>query len=337
MVDIQINGGNQYEYRVLEDVGLSYKKTEIEECLKLRYENTSSSCIVRVDYLYCLISRKLEIIVCKIHVIHNTQYVILSDLLQLLSHVECYLNLCIKRLLIEEHKVRLKLDDLSTKKLRTKNTVKTSERLRLSKDLQKLVHDDLEGLRAMREATFCTLDSIITDRANTWDTGATLTFLAHRIQNTFPSSACCVTNGNHQQFVYNNIQYTSDLSVTMDDCHRFLQENECLNVIIQKNNVLRRYQRNLKHKIESDEVVCSDDDVKDMGILYFDNLDDKGNKNGLNAQKRLNLTDEFKTLQKKLNGTIDDMNKHCSTLQQLLQLKNRMGKRLVEIVKFHWK
>ena len=79
-------------------------------------------------------------IVYEIHIIHSKQYLLLTELSNLLSNLDSYLNTCTKRLLIEERKVRDKLDELSTKKLRTKNTVKTSEQLSLSKDLQKVVH-----------------------------------------------------------------------------------------------------------------------------------------------------------------------------------------------------
>ena len=128
------------KYQVLDDVGLSFKKQEIVDCLKLRFKNTEPKCILTVDCLFYIISTKLEIIVYQIHVIHSKQYVLLSELLNLLSNLENYLSICTKRLLIEEDKVRVKLDELSTKKLRTKNTVKTSEQLSLSKDLQKVVH-----------------------------------------------------------------------------------------------------------------------------------------------------------------------------------------------------
>lgn len=128
------------KYQVLDDVGLSHKKTEIEQYLKLRFKNTDSKCILTVDCLFYIISSKLEIIVYNIHIIHSKQYLLLTNLLTLLSNLESYLNLCTKRLLIEENKVREKLDDLSTKKLRTKNTEKISEQLSLSKDLQKVVH-----------------------------------------------------------------------------------------------------------------------------------------------------------------------------------------------------
>ena len=125
---------------MLDDVGLSDHKMEIEQCLKLRYKKTSSECILSVDWSYCIVSTKLEIVVHRIHEIHHKQYRILKELLHLLSTLELYLNDCTQRLLIEENKVRRKLDDLSTKKLRTKNTVKTSEQLSLPQDLQKVVH-----------------------------------------------------------------------------------------------------------------------------------------------------------------------------------------------------
>eukprot|EP00483_Globobulimina_turgida_P007862 UN07877 len=225
------------KYPVLDDIGLTTKKTEIAECLQLRYKNSDPKYILSIDWLYYIISSQLQIIVHKIHIIHNEQYLILSDLLGLLSNLEMYLDFSTKRLLIEENKVREKLDELSTKKLRTKNTVKTSEQLSLSKDLQKVVHDDLEGLREMREATFSTLNTIITDRANTSDIMASLRFFGKKIQKTFPSLKCCFNNGDHQQYLLNNIQYTSELALMMQDCQNFLQENLMLKEIIEKNNI----------------------------------------------------------------------------------------------------
>ena len=128
------------KYPVLDDVGLSSQRTEIEKCLKLRYKDSNASCIITINMTLCIISNKLETVVYKIHIIHTKQYTILSDILSLLSQLDKYLDLSTKRLLIEEHKVRQKLDELSTKKLRTKNTVKTSEQLGLAKDLQNVVN-----------------------------------------------------------------------------------------------------------------------------------------------------------------------------------------------------
>ena len=135
------------KYQVLDDVGLSCYKIEIEQCLKLRYKKTCSQSILSVDWSYSIISHKVDIVIHQIHQLHLKQYYILKDVLDLLSKLELYLNDCTHRLLIEEKKVREKLDDLSTKKLRTKRTVKTSEKLSLPQELQKVVHVEFNSMK----------------------------------------------------------------------------------------------------------------------------------------------------------------------------------------------
>eukprot|EP01083_Nonionella_stella_P201431 736952_1 len=278
------------KYQVLDDIGLTQQKAEIVECLKLRYKNSDPQCIISVDWLFYVISNQLQIIVYKIHIIHNEQYLLLSNLLNLLSNLEIYLDLAKKRLVIEETKVKEKLDELSTKKLRTKNTVKTSEQLSLSKDLQKVVHDDLEGLREMREATFSTLDTIITDRANTADIIVSLRFFGKRIQKTFPTNICCLNNGDHQQFIYNNIQYTSELALMMQDCSKLFEQNDLLKKIIEKNNILKQYERKTrkktKNKMNNNHTTI---------MLYFENKNE--NENNI---KILDLSEEFKKIKDKM-------------------------------------
>lgn len=386
---------NQSRYQVLDDVGLSFKKQEIEDCLKLRFKNTDPKCILTVDCLFYIISAKLQIIVYQIHIIHSKQYLLLSDLLRLLSNLDNYLDTCTKRLLIEEGKVRDKLDELSTKKLRTKNTVKTSEQLSLSKDLQKVVHvkyilyiffkyfsmifanvriygylqDDYEGLKEMRQATHETLDKIITDRVNTLDIKSSVKFFAKKIQKIFPSEHCVTNNGNYQQFIYNNIQYTSELALMLQDCATFLNHNDELKVIIQKNNILQQYQTKINDKhtltangdnktngngndINHHQLINSDS--TDSLILFFDSTEDiNKNANNTNSEikedekksnedkgddiKILDLTTEFSKINDEINDTVREMNKYCSTLQELFQLKTKLGKQLIKFVKYHWK
>jgi len=311
----------------LDDVGLQSQRTEIEKCLKLRYKDSESSCIITINMMFCIISNKLQTVVYKIHIIHSKQYTILSDILSLLSKLEIYLDLSTKRLLIEERKVREKLDELSTKKLRTKNTVKTLEQLGLAKDLQNVVHDDLEGLREMREATFSTLDSIITDRVNTSDIKSSLRFMAKKIQKVFPSrDGCCLNNGDQQQFIFKNINAMSSISMTMSDCHKYLNENERLKGVIEKINVLQRCETKISRK-HNGLIVDMDEDRKEM-VLYFE-------EDG--SEEMIDLIEEFDKLQSAMSVTICDMNKHCSTLQELYQIKSKLGKQLVKFVKYHWK
>ena len=301
---------------VLDDVGLNSQKSSIAECLRCRQKESDSRSILSVDWLYCLISAKLELVALDVDAIHGRQYLLLSSLLDLLSKIEAYLALCTARLLQEEHKVRSKLDELSTKKLRTKNTVATSAQLSLAKALQKVVHDDLEGLREMREATFSTLDQIITDRANTTDMMHSLRFFGQRIQRAFPSATCRArlnTNG-FQLLIYNNIQYTSQLALMMADCHQLLAEKP-LKLIVRRHNDRTSSHRDSKEKQKE-------------GMMLYD--EDGGG--GV-----LDVDAKFKQLNDAMALTIGAMNRSCSTLQELFQLKRKLGKQLMRFVKYHWK
>ena len=172
----------------------------------------------------------------------------------------------------------------------------------------------------MREATHSTLQTIIQDRVNTLDIKSSLQFFGKRIQGVFPSEICCKNNGNYQEFIYNNIQYTSELALMMQDCSKFLNENDDLTKLIDKSNTLQIYQNKNNHKkIETKNNI--DDNCL---ILIFED-------------KILNLTQEFDKINDKINDTVHEMNKYCSTLQELFQLKTKLGKQMVKFVKYHWK
>merc|ERR1712190_237064 len=117
---------------------------------------------------------------------------------------------------------------------------------------------------------------IITDRVNTTDIKSSLRFLAKQIQKIFPSADCCVNDGDHRKFIYNNINRMSAMSMTMADCHQFLHKNERLEGIVEKNNVLQRcHNKIMKHKRNG----CVDEKYDYVGyqngkrkkmLLYFD-------------------------------------------------------------------
>ena len=92
-------------------------------------------------------------------------------------------------------------------------------------------------------------------------------------------------------------------------------------------------------------------------ILFFDSNDNL-NKNGNNINgkmkdeeeekksnndndedcvKILDLTTEFTKINDRVNDTVSEMNKYCTTLQELFQLKTKLGKQLIKFVKYHWK
>ena len=186
----------------------------------------------------------------------------------------------------------------------------------------------------MREATFSTLDSIITDRVNTSDIKSSLRFLAKKVQKVFPSNICCLYNGDQSSFIYNNINLMSHTSMTMSDCHKFLNENERLKGVIEKINVLQRCRTKIsrKHNGYIDQNVdddCKKDEKYSM-VLYFDDTDER-------EEKMIDLIEEFDKLQDAMSVTIRNMNRYCSTLQELYQIKSKLGRQLVKFVKYHWK
>ena len=203
----------------------------------------------------------------------------------------------------------------------------------------------------MREATFSTLDSIITDRANMSDIKGSLRFFGNRIQRTFPSSRCTQNNGDHELFVYKNIEYTSGLALMMADCFTFLEQPD-LHRIVKRHNILMQFQReNAVKSMDSMLLFLDDKSLNGQSKDNRNGLSEHGrnrltehNRNGkslrnghLGSLRMLNVNGEFKRLNEAMGVTIGDMNRNCSVLQELFTLKRKLGKQLIRLVKYHWK
>merc|ERR1712062_645780 len=167
------------------------------------------------------------------------------------------------------------------------------------------------------------------DRANTDEIRGSLRFFGKRIQRTFPRSKCRVNDGDHQLFLYENIQYLSEMALMMADCDTFLDQTELIR-IVKKHNVLMQFQK--------------ENAIKDpLSILLF--VEDKGSGNeddnvhcavDRGKYKRLNVKEEFNRLNDAMSVTIGEMNRKCSVLQDLFTLKLKLRKQLIRLVKYHW-
>merc|ERR1712062_907674 len=122
------------------------------------------------------------------------------------------------------------------------------------------------------------------------------------------------------------------ISMTMSDLHKFLNSNQRLKEVIEKINILQRCETKISRKhngfVQQQKEEKNGKNNKEYSmILYFDDED----------YGMLDLIEEFEKLHNAMSDTIRCMNRHCSTLQELYQIKSKLGKQLVKFVKYHWK
>ena len=212
----------------------------------------------------------------------------------------------------------------------------------------------------MREATFSTLDRMMTDRANTSEIRSSLRFLGERIQRTFPSSRCTLSNGDHEHFIFSNIQYSAELALMMADCSTFLDQRDLKQIVFGHNILMQFLTENAVNELQPillfletaeprKESECSEDHRNGMNRneinrseFPVDRLNVIKQRNGhcvveRGKLKALNVNEEFKRLNDAMNDSIAEMNRNCSILQELHLLQIQIGKQLVRMVKYHWK
>merc|ERR1712062_887375 len=185
------------------------------------------------------------------------------------------------------------------------------------------------------------------DRANTDEIRGSLRFFGKRIQRTFPRSKCRVNDGDHQLFLYENIQYLSEMALMMADCDTFLDQTELVR-IVKKHNVLMQFQKENAIKDPLSILLFTEDKGSGDG-----DADRNGNGNRVDIEngkrlrnghsavdrrkyKKLNVKEEFNRLNDAMSVTIGEMNRKCSVLQDLFTLKLKLRKQLIRLVKYHW-
>merc|ERR1712087_827105 len=96
------------------------------------------------------------------------------------------------------------------------------------------------------------------------DIKGSLRFFGRRIQRAFPSSKCSRNTGDHELFLMNNIEYTSQLALVMADCFVFLKGADLLRIVT-RHNILMRF-RGLNSQNKGFEA----DSSKSSVLLFID-------------------------------------------------------------------